>query len=106
MLSKTTAMRMTGVEANARVALVCQVEMNTTPSEIETRRIAVRIQSCSRRRSTASRDGVRKSRRPATRASRRIRSFTLSSVVTSAPSATIGRRGRLVEPGAEGDPVR
>jgi len=51
--------------------------MKTTPIEIETSRTAVRIQSCNLRRSTASREGVRKSRRPATRASCRISSLTV-----------------------------
>ena len=43
--------------ANTCVALVCHVDTKTTPSEIDTRSTAVRIQSCNRRRSTASSGG-------------------------------------------------
>ena len=55
-----------------------------TPAATEAITIVVTSQSCLRRRSTASSDGVRNSRSPATRASRRSRS----------PSGTLSRSNR------------
>src|SRR5918995_86700 len=93
----TTAIRITGVLLKARVATVFQVETRTRPMEIETSRIAVNAQSCSRRRSTASNEGVRKSRRPATLASCWIRSVTRSSFFTWTPTGCIGTKLASVE---------
>ena len=75
--------------------------------------IVVTSQSCLRRRSTVSSEGVRKSRRPATRASRRSRSPSgtlsrsnrTSRSLLSLPEVRIGGRPRLLNR-ANGGPPR
>ena len=72
----TTAIRSTDGVMSERTGVFGHSEIIAAPTAIETSRTAVTIHSCSRRRSTASRDGIWSPLRPTTRASLRIRSDT------------------------------